>query len=422
MKNLIYHVDVNSAFLSWEAAYRIFHLSGKLDIRTIPSAVGGSQADRHGIILAKSVLAKKFGIQTGMTLIEAKRKCPDIYLVPPNYGLYQKCSRAFLNILREYTPDVEVYSIDEAFMDMSNVLHLYDCSPLELGNKIKKRIEDELGFTVNIGISTNKLLAKMAGELKKPNLVHTLYRHEIPDKLWPLPVSELFFVGRATTKKLLNIGIHTIGELAQADPVMLKAILKKHGEVVWGFANGIDASSVTTAAPPQKGYGNSTTTSFDVKDASHARLVLLGLSETVGARLRKDDARAEVVSIGIKSYDLSYMSHQMVMPSPTNINFEIYRYSCQLFDQLWDGITPIRHLGIHTSRISYGSDLRQLNFFDTIDYVQQEKLDKTIDSIRLKYGLDAVKRASFIESPIDHMEGGVSRAKRTVDYEKFQVD
>lgn len=417
---LVFHVDVNSAFLSWEAAYRLHHLGGRLDIREIPSAVSGDMAARHGIILAKSMAAKRYGITTGMPVVEAKRRCPELYMVPPNYGLYEKCSRAFLNILREYTPEVEQYSIDEAFMDMTSTVGLFGHDPVEVAEEIKNRIKRELGFTVNIGVSSNKLLAKMAGELKKPDLVHTMFAEEIPGKLWPLPVSELFFVGRATTRKLLNLGITTIGELANAQPAFLKSVLKKHGEVIWNFANGRDCSVVEFELPPQKGYGNSTTIAFDVTDASTARLVLLALAETVAARLRKAQVQAQVLAVGIKSHDFCHVGHQMVLPQPTDITKELHGYACRLFDQAWDG-RPIRHLGLYTSRISQGMDARQMDLFDTTDYERLRRLDGAVDRIRGTYGIDAVKRAVFLGSPIDHLSGGVSREKRSVDYGKVKL-
>lgn len=426
MDRIIFHIDVNSAFLSWESAYRIHHLGGKLDLRTIPSAIGGDVAMRHGIILAKSIPAKPYGIKTGMTIVEARQKCPKLYLAPPNYSLYQRCSNAFLDILREYTPDVEVYSIDEAFLDMTTTMHLYG-KPVEVACQIKNKIREELGFTVNVGVSSNKLLAKMASEFKKPDLVHTLFPEEIKTKMWPLPVSELFFCGRATTKKLLNMGINTIGELAHTDIELLKSHLKKQGEIMWAFANGLDFSSVVAEVPAQKGYGNSTTTPFDVSDSETAQKVLLGLCETVAARLRKDNFHAQVISVGIKSFDLRYVSHQMHLKNPTNITIELYHYACKLFEELWDSKTPIRHLGVHTSVLSFGESPRQMNLFDMTDYIKLETVDKTIDSIRFRYGNDAMKRAVFIQSAqakhrlIDHMEGGVSREKRTVDYSKLKV-
>ena len=418
-RNVIFHIDVNSAFLSWEAVYRLHHLGGKEDLREKVSAVGGDMAMRHGIILAKSIPAKKFHIKTGETILEAKQKCPELILVPPNYGLYEKCSKAFMDILRRYSPDVEQYSIDEAFVDMTGTEGLWG-DPVTAAYRMKDQIRDTLGFTVNIGISENKLLAKMASDFQKPDRVHTLWHNEIEDKMWPLPVSDLFFVGRATAKKLFNLGIHTIGELAHAEPHLLKVHLKKHGEVIWAFSRGMDVSVVQSEAPANKGYGNSTTIAFDVTDASTAKLVLLALAETVGTRLRAAKVRAEVIAVGIKSHDLRYASHQMTLRNTTNITIEIHRCACQLFDQLWDG-TAIRHLGIHTSRVKDGFNMRQLDMFDTTDYEKLEKMDAAVDRIRGRYGIDSVKRAAFVGSPIDHMSGGISREKRTVDYKKIGV-
>lgn len=420
MDKIIFHIDVNSAFLSWEAVYRIKHLGGNQDLREVVSAVGGDMAMRHGIILAKSMPAKKYGIQTGESIMEAKQKCPSIVLVPPNYGLYEKSSAAFMHILREYTPDVEQYSIDEAFMDMTGTELLLG-SPVIVANRLKDRIYQELGFTVNVGVSNNKLLAKMAGDFKKPNLVHTLFQDEIKEKMWPLPVSELFFVGRATSKKLFSLGIQSIGDLANADVHMLKSHLKKHGEVIWAFANGLDMSVVQATPPPNKGYGNSTTIPFDVVDASTAKLVLLGLSETVSARLRKHDVKSEVIAVGIKDYNFSYASHQRVLGAATNITVEIHKVACSLFDELWNG-SPIRHLGIHTSRIKDYDFTRQINMFDETDYEKLECADKMVDSVRDRYGIDSIQRAVFLNNPIDHMSGGISREKRTVDYNNLKID
>ena len=420
MDKAIFHIDVNSAFLSWEAVYRIYCLGGKTDLREQVAAVGGDMAMRHGIILAKSIPAKRFGIKTGETILEAKQKCPELILVPPNYGLYEQCSHAFMDILREYSPCVEQYSIDEAFMDMTGTELLFD-EPVVSANRIRERIRDELGFTVNIGISENKLLAKMASDFKKPDRIHTLWRSELAEKLWPLPVSDLFFVGRATAAKLFKMGIKTIGQLAQTDVTFLKRCLKKHGEVIWAFANGYDTSVVRSEPEANKGYGNSTTIAFDVTDAGTAKLVLLALAETVGTRLREAGAGAEVVAVGIKTYDLHYTSHQMVLPNATNITNEIHRYACRLFDDLWDG-SPIRHLGIHTSRIRDHVNMRQIDMFDHTDYEKLEQMDQAVDAIRRRYGNDAVMRAAFVGGRIDHMSGGISREKRTVDYKRLHIE
>ncbi|WP_197032671.1 DNA polymerase IV [Clostridium sp. KNHs205] len=419
MEKIIFHIDVNSAFLSWEAVYRINRLGSREDLREQISAVGGDVSKRHGIILAKSISAKGYGIKTGESVLEALQKCPKLILVPPNYNLYESSSAAFIKILRRYSPDVEQYSIDEAFVDMTGTMGLWG-APLEIASYIKDQIRRELGFTVNIGISNNKILAKMASDFKKPDKVHTLFPEEIKDKMWPLPVSELFFVGRATSRKLFNLGIKTIGELANTDPGILRSHMNKHGEVIWAFANGIDLSGVQSTPPANKGYGNSTTIPHDVTKAEDARMVLLALAETVSARLRKDNVKAEVISVGIKDYNFNYASHQTVLMTATNITKEIHKIACMLFDELWDG-TPIRHLGIHTSRIKDYDTGRQLCIFDTEDYEKLEYADLMVDTLRNRYGIDTVQRAVFIQSPIDHMSGGITREKRTVDYSKLKI-
>ncbi len=256
IKRVIFYVDVNSAFLSWEACYRIHHLGGKQDLQEIVSAVGGDQEKRHGIILAKSIPAKKFHIQTGETVVSAKEKCPDLILVPPNYDLYNRSSKALLKLLGEYTDKIEQYSIDEAFLDMTGCCD----DPEKTAHEIKDRVRAELGFTVNIGISENKLLAKMASDFTKPDRVHTLWKSEISEKMWLLPVSELFYVGHASLNKLRKLGIHTIGELAAIDPGILQAHMKSQGLLIWQYANGIDDSKLIDTPPPAKGYGNSLTT------------------------------------------------------------------------------------------------------------------------------------------------------------------
>lgn len=397
MKRVIFHIDVNSAFLSWEAVYRMRHLGEETDLREQVAAVGGDLAMRHGIILAKSIPAKRYHIRTGESILEARQKCPDLLLVPSNYRLYEKCSRAFMEILRTYAPAVEPYSVDEAFMDMTGTEGLWG-SPIAAADRIRNQIREELGFTVNVGISENKLLAKMAGDFQKPDRVHTLWKEEIPEKMWPLPVSDLFFVGRAVERTLALLGIRTIGELAAADPRLLKAHLKKHGERIWEFANGMDSSAVEPLLPPGKGYGNSVTLPFDVEDAQAAKRVLLSLSETVGGRLREAGGRAQVLSVGIRDFALRDASHQAALPAATNITTELYRCACRLFDQLWDG-TPIRKLGIHTGHIRYGAAVRQQSLFDGTDYQKLEHMDAAADRIRSRYGKCSLVRAALLEPP-----------------------
>lgn len=320
-----------------------------------------------------------------------------------------------MEILREFSPCVEQYSVDEAFCDMTGTVGLYG-SAVVAATLMKDKIYNELGFTVNVGISTNKILAKMASDFKKPNLVHTLFPSEI-EKMWRLPVGDLFFVGPATKRKLHALGIKTIGELAAMDLDVLRAHFKKHGEVIYSFANGMDLSLVTEEAPPNKGYGNSTTIPFDVDDGSTAKMVLLSLAEKVSTRLRADSAMATVVAVSIVDTYFRHQSHQMQLISPTDITNEIHRASSRLFDELWDG-TPIRQLGIHTSKIVRGSNSKQLNIFDMNKYEKFSKLDLAVDMIRERYGEDSIVRAVFLDGPIYHMSGGVSPEKRKAKYKE----
>ncbi len=393
---IIFHVDVNSAFLSWEAVHRLRCGGGVQDLRTIPSAVGGDIAKRHGVILAKSIPAKKYDIRTGEPVVDAVKKCPHLVLAAPNHRLYEENSHAFMDILRKYSDVVEQYSIDEAFVDMTGTEWLFG-KPVEAAYRIKDEIRDTLGFTVNVGISSNKLLAKMASEFEKPDKVHTLFPQEIKEKMWPLPVRELFLVGGASEQKLKRLGINTIGDLAHADVRMLKASLKKHGEAVWNFANGRDASVVERDAADNKCYGNSTTIAFDVTDGDTAKMILLSLAEQVGSRLRKDNVWIETVSVTIRFFDLSKASHQCVLDQGTNITEEIYHAACRLFDEFWDG-TPIRLLGLQTGKVVRDGGSRQLSLFDDTDYEKLEKLDRAIDNIRDRFGAGAVQRASFLQT------------------------
>jgi DNA polymerase-4 len=319
-----------------------------------------------------------------------------------------------MEILKQYAPVVEQYSVDEAFCDMTGTESLYG-SPVIVANLMKDHIYRELGFTVNVGVSNTKLLAKMAGDLKKPNLVHTLFPNEIERKMWPLPVSDLFYVGRATTKTLFKLGIRTIGDLAKADPEMLKYHMHKHGELIWHYANGRDVSIVDSEAPVNKGYGNSTTVSFDVEDASTAKLVLLSLCETVCTRLRADNVKAGVVAVSFCDREFHYFSHQMTLFTTTNITNEIHQAACRLFDEGWDGM-PIRKLGVHTSRIIQDDNIRQLDLFTMADYEKYEKVDKAVDQIRNRFGEDKVMRASYLiksnqEKHITHMAGGIKNSR-----------
>lgn len=399
---VIMHIDANSAYLSWEAVYRLQH-GASLDLRTVPSVVGGNEESRHGIVLTKSIPAKKFAIQTGETLFSARSKCPRLIVVPPNYSLYMQCSQAMGEILKGYSPLVEQYSIDEYFLDYTESQRLFG-DPVEIAYLIRNRIQDELGFTVNIGVSSNKLLAKMGSELEKPNKVHTLFPEEIEDKMWPLPVEELFMVGRATSKKLYDRSVRTIGQLANADPKWLELILKAHGRLIWNYANGRDLSLVRTKRRPVvKSVGNSTTTHFDVEDHKTAHLVLMSLVETVSARLRAASYCCQLVSVSVKTNEFYYFSHQRKLFDATDCTNTIYQVACELFDEMWKG-QPVRHIGVSAAELC-GNDFIQMSLFNTQNEKERD-LDKVIDDIRKRFGSFAVHRASFLHSELKPMTGG----------------
>ena len=402
MESKVYfHIDVNSAFLSWEAVYRL--KSGDestVDIRNIPSAVGGDVAKRHGIILAKSIPAKKYGIVTGESIQEALRKCPSLLIVPPNHELYKKYSDAFIKVLEDYSPDIEQFSVDEAFMDVTGTRRLFG-EPIDLAHTIKDRIRDELGFTVNIGISDVKLLAKMASDFKKPDMIHTLYLAEIKEKMWPLPVEDLFFVGKSTKDKLYAMGIKTIGELANTDKNILLSNLKSHGELIWNIANGIDVSNLHSKTEKNKGYGNSTTVPVDIKESESAKIVLLSLCETVTKRLREDKVRGELITITIKDNNFHSYSHQKQINYPTNSTSDIFDYAQVIFNEMWDG-TPIRLLGVSVGKLQGLDDAIQMSLFDNDLHSKREACDNAIDKIREKFGEGAIKRATSIDNHIKH--------------------
>lgn len=413
-ERVIFHVDANSAFLSWTAVYKVKVLGEELDIREIPSVVAGDKASRHSIILAKSVPAKKYGIQTGEPLFLALEKCPDLMVVPPDYELYVEASRHFVKMLQQFSPVVEQYSIDEAWVDMTGTERLWG-APRLAAERMRKRILDELGFTVNIGISSNKLLAKMAGDFEKPNKVHTLFPEEVPDKFWPLPVRDLFLVGAATERKLNMMGIRTIGDLAHADRALLRKRLGKHGETIWHFANGRNADAVTPEPAENKGYGNSTTTAQDVVTTDQAHQVLLSLCETVASRMRRDGKCGSCICVHLRTNEFHHFSHQSVLSGATNITGEIFAAACRVFDEAWDGITPLRQLGVQMTRLS-AEPYQQFDFFSGItpqQYEKKLKLDETVDALRDKFGEDVIRRAKFAQNPGEHMAGGLSKARRT---------
>ena len=407
MPPIIFHIDVNSAYLSWSALEKLKNGSS-VDLRTIPSIIGGDEKSRHGIVLAKSIPAKKYGIHTAEPVASAFRKCPSLVMVPPDHRLYHRYSQAMMELLYSITPDLEQVSIDECYLDFTPIAHLYAC-PEEAAALIRDRIYNELLFTVNIGIASTKVLAKMASDFEKPGKIHTLYPEEISVKMWPLPVSDLFMVGRRSAEKLVGFGIRTIGDLAHTDPAFLTAHFKSHGRLMWEFANGIDPTPVISQRQEAKGIGNSTTLREDITDPNEARKVLLSLCESVSERLRSASQLAGTVIVEIKYHDFTKASHQAQTFSPCNTTKDLYTLACSLFDNLWDG-RPIRLLGVRSSRLTSVSEPVQLSIFDLslnigTDKVSEgrmpspeklKQLDLALDSIRKKYGKDAIKRGRLL--------------------------
>jgi len=401
MNQIIFHIDVNSAFLSWTAVEQLKN-GADFDIREIPAIIGGNQESRHGIVLAKSVSAKKFGIVTGEPVANALRKCPNLKMFPPNHHMYHEYSKALMEFLMTYTPDIEQVSVDECYMDFTGIAHKFH-SPVEAAFEIKDAVYKKFGFTVNIGISVNRLLAKMASDFEKPNKVHTLFPEEVPKKMWPLPVSELYMAGRSSVEVLQKLEIRTIGELANTDPKLLEIHLKSHGKTLWEFANGIGEDKVIRERPEAKGVGNSTTLPKDVVTEEEARTVLLSLAETVGGRLRKEKQKANMVSVEIKYHTFQTASHQKQLAKATYADQMIYEAACELFHELWNG-EPIRLLGIRTSKLVEESAPEQMSLFefqetlekDSTKSVKYKKLDDALDQIRKKYGDDAVKRGTLL--------------------------
>lgn len=396
-KNTVYfHIDVNNAYLSWEALYRMQELGETEDIRELDAIIGGDISKRHGVVLAKSQSAKKYGVRTGEPVVSALKKCPGLRSFKPHMWYYKQRSKELMQLFQKYAPVVDQYSIDEAFLDMSGTYTLYG-DPVAFAHRLKDEIRETLDFTVNIGISSNRLLAKMASDFSKPDKVHTLFPEEIQEKMWPLPVEDLFYVGKSTADRLHTLGIHTIGDIAKSDLSVLKAHFKSHGEVIYNFANGIDLTLENRTEAVQKGYGNSTTIPYDIKEAEDAYHTIMGLCESVCGRMRKDDVQAAVLSVELKDSNFVVKRHQRTLLSPTDVTDECYKTACELFDELWDG-APIRLIGVAANKVTENG-MRQLNLFDMESHDKLKNLDMALDSIREKYGSGAVMRGSFYQKP-----------------------
>lgn len=413
MSSVIFHIDVNSAYLSWTAAEKLKNGAAQ-DLREIPSIIGGDQKSRHGVVLAKSVPAKKYGIRTGEPVANAFRKCPNLVMEPPDHKMYRQKSAMLMEYLRSFSTKIEQVSVDECYMDFTEIASKY-ASPVSAAFQIKDSIREKFGFTVNIGISSNKLLAKMASDFEKPDKVHTLFPEEVPLKMWPLPIGELFMAGRSSVEALKKLEIDTIGELANADLGLIELHLKSHGKMLWEFANGIDHSEVQPEQSEAKGVGNSTTLSEDAATVEEAMKVFHKLAKSVGARLRKAGQRAGMVSMKIKYYDFRTASHQKQLLKPTNEDQVLYETACLLFKEIWSG-EPVRLLGIRTAKLSAESEPEQMTLFD-MELPQppdekHQRLNAAMEAIRKRYGNDAVKKASLMKKTDGKNDGKKKKNER----------
>lgn len=402
MTPIIFHIDVNSAYLSWTAVEQLKN-GAAVDLREIPAIIGGDQKSRHGVVLAKSPAAKKYGIRTGEPVANAFRKCPNLVMYPPNHKMYREKSRLLMEYLRTFTKEIEQVSVDECYMDFTSIADRWN-SPVDGALEIKDGIKGRFGFTVNIGISTNKLLAKMASDFQKPDRIHTLFPEEIKAKMWPLPIGELYMAGRSSVETLKKLEINTIGDLAQADPELIVLHLKSHGKMLWEFANGRGRDVVRAEPEEAKGIGNSTTLRADAETEEEVYSVFEGLAQSVGRRLKKAGKKAGMVSVEIKYYDFRTVSHQMQIEKPSNDPKVLRETAYNLFLEVWSG-EPVRLLGIRTSKLADESEPEQLSIFD-LEMPKEpdekhKRLKKAMDELNARFGPGAVVKASLMKKAGD---------------------
>ena len=407
MDRIILHIDVNNAFLSWTAV-DMLNNGASVDIRNRYAVIGGDEESRRGIVLAKSNLCKKCGVVTGESLYVARKKCPYLDVYPGNHKIYKYFSDKMYEYLLGYTNIIERYSIDECFIDYTYSINLFG-DPIKLAYKIKEDIKKELGFTVNVGIGNNKLQAKMASDFSKPDKVHTLYSDEVKIKMWPLPINDLFMLGKASASKLKDMGINTIGELANTDINLLIKRFKSHGKLMWEFSNGIDNSEVCYQEWDAKSISDATVLPFNYSKRDDCIKVLKSLSIEVGRKLRDKNFYARNVSIWIKYNNFIKVSKQMILDNRIHTDEDIYKYSIYLFDKLWDKEGYIRGLCVGVSDFSSNHD-KQLSLFDlnninkVIDKRQDEindkndKLQRALDEIRSKFGNDKIGYADILKN------------------------
>lgn len=393
MEKQILHVDVNNAFLSWTAV-EMLKQGSEIDIRQIPAIIGGDESKRSGIVLAKSMKAKECGVKTADTIYQARIKCPNLKIFPSNFPIYRKYSNQLYQLLLEYTDKIERFSIDECFLDMTN--YLRNDTLLNKGYEINRRVREELGFTVNVGVANNKLLAKMASDFTKPDRVHTLWKEEISQKMWTLPVSELFMLGKKTVPKLYNMQIKTIGDLAKTDKTKLEKKFGKHGTLMWEYANGIDTSEVKYLPEKPKCIGNSVTLPKNISDMDKLEEIVLTISEQVAYRLRKEKLYANTVNVQLRTKNFEDTSHQKKLPEATDTTKQIYITAKELLHEMYRKGQEIRLVGVRVDNLTDKKD-EQISLFNTNKNEKQEKLDKVIDQLKNKYGYNSVTRATKMD-------------------------
>ena len=390
-ERIIFHIDVNNAFLSWTAV-KLLEQGYANDIRLVPSVIGGDESKRHGVVLAKSPVAKKMGIKTAETLYSARKKCKNLLVFPSDFEYYGSKSKQLFDYLKQYTPNIEIFSIDECFLDLTNTKFLYS-DLLNLAYKIKDEVNSNFGFTVNIGIGNNKLCAKMASDFEKPNKVHTLYKEEFKRKIWNKPVKDLFMIGKKSAERLNSLGINTIEELASADLELLKKHFKSQGIVMKQYANGEDDSEVINYNDVNKCISVSETFEVDVTDIERLKSTLFMQVKSVSKLLRKQKSFTTTVAVMIKTYEFKTYSKQRKLNNPTDSTNDIYNIVLEVFNELWDG-TKIRNLGVRLSNFT-SFKAKQYSLFEKEE--KDENIDKVIDHINDKLGKEILTFASLTE-------------------------
>ena len=390
-ENYVFHIDVNNAFLSWTAVY-LLQNGYKKDIRKVPSVIGGDPKTRTGIVLAKSPIAKKYGIVTAETLYSARKKCKDLEVYPPDYKWYYKKSRELMDYLKQYSPIQEQLSIDECFLDMSGMKYIYD-DLVKLAHHIKDEVKEKFGYTVNVGIGNNKLCAKMASDFEKPDKVHTLLKDEIATKLWPLDVGDLFMCGRKTKAELNKLNIYTIKDLAHKDKKYLERHFKAQGTYLYNACRGIDTSLVEETHSKNQSISVTETMPHDYSDRDKLKEIIFRQTEEVTRELRSKNLFVKTVGVIFKNSNFISYSAQATLNKPTDNTKEILKKIYEVFDNNYKD-DEIRLIGVRLANLTKDKS-EQISIFDTEDTEKEDSIQKTIDNINNKFGKSLIKPASL---------------------------